>query len=279
MSKVSQETCSIPGLENVEKGSSQSKEKRHFSVSRCLWASIAFTLLFIVILLCYSFLKDNLLEWLSWIEARENDNVALLAFIGLYALVSLPFTWGYIVINVATGYLYGFVNGLAVTLLTATTGVCIAHTLMRCCLRTQWLKKILFSSETFLQIHLLLSCSKAFKLVFLSRLTPIPFGFQNAVFALGDIPTTHYLGATFLGLFPCQLLNLYMGTTLRSMEEVFHSNTTATKSGLYILLLQLIMAILVCIIIVRKSKELLRKIQEEQSSTTSTKEPAMSQPV
>ncbi|XP_040580584.1 transmembrane protein 64 [Lepeophtheirus salmonis] len=242
--------------------------KKHFScsVTNCLRCSIIATFIFTFILICYALLRQYLPFCLKWIQERENDNIALVAFVLLYTLVSLPFTWGYIVVNVATGYLYGFINGLAVTLLTATTGVCIAHTLMKCCLRTQWLKKILFSSDTFQQIHLLLSCSKAFKLVMLSRLTPIPFGFQNAVFALGDIPTFQYLIATFLGLFPCQILNLYMGTTLRSMEEVFHSNLSSSKSGLYVLLLQMIIAIVVGLIIVRKAKEQLARIQEEQAT-------------
>ena len=53
----------------------------------------------------------------------QNDVVVFLILVLLYFLVSLPFVWGYIVINIATGYLYGFVQGLIVTVVTATLGI------------------------------------------------------------------------------------------------------------------------------------------------------------
>ena len=60
----------------------------------------------------------------------------------------------------------------------------------------------------------------AFQLVLLSRLTPIPFGLQNSLFAVSTMSFDKYLQATCLGLFPCQIINVYLGSTLRSMEEV-----------------------------------------------------------
>ena len=71
------------------------------------------------------------------------------------------------------------------------------------------------------KMSLLLSTRKdAFQLVFLSRLTPIPFGLQNSIFAISSISFAEYLQASCLGLLPCQILNTYFGSTLRSMEEV-----------------------------------------------------------
>ena len=87
-----------------------------------------------------------------------------------------------------------------------------------------------------LQLVLLSSRRQAFKLVALTRLTPIPFGLQNAVFATAmanadndasavpaansTFSTGDYLLATCVGLLPCQGLNVYLGSTFRSMEEV-----------------------------------------------------------
>ena len=45
----------------------------------------------------------------------------------LYILVSLPVAWGYIVINAATGYLYGLQMGILVTFISATLGTIFAH--------------------------------------------------------------------------------------------------------------------------------------------------------
>ena len=52
-------------------------------------------------------------------------------FVLLYTLVSLPLVWGYIVVNLACGYLYGLVYGMAVTVLTATVGIALAHVLCK----------------------------------------------------------------------------------------------------------------------------------------------------
>ena len=67
---------------------------------------------------------------------------------------------------------------------------------------------------------LLKSKRDAFQLVLLSRLTPIPFGLQNSFFAISPMSTFKYLQASCLGLLPCQIINVYLGSTLRSMEEV-----------------------------------------------------------
>ena len=71
------------------------------------------------------------------------------------------------------------------------------------------------------KLSLLMESKKdAFQLVLLSRLTPIPFGLQNSLFAVSTMSFEKYLQATCLGLFPCQVINVYLGSTLRSMEEV-----------------------------------------------------------
>ena len=67
---------------------------------------------------------------LLWTELQPPATV-LLIFVLLYTLVSLPVVWGYIVINLACGYLYGVAHGIAVTIVTATIGVTIAHVLCK----------------------------------------------------------------------------------------------------------------------------------------------------
>ena len=67
------------------------------------------------------------------LEAIENQNsVAVCVFlVFLYFLVSLPFVWGYIVVNVVTGYLYGFLSGLAITVVAAAIGISAAHSVIK----------------------------------------------------------------------------------------------------------------------------------------------------
>ena len=65
-----------------------------------------------------------------WAEAQP-DPVVFAILVALYTLVSLPLAWGYIVVNVATGYLYGLKYGICITVGSATLGVLIAHCLIR----------------------------------------------------------------------------------------------------------------------------------------------------
>ena len=82
------------------------------------------------------------------------------------------------------------------------------------------------------KISILLDSKKeAFQLVLLSRLTPIPFGLQNSVFALSTISFDKYLQASCLGLLPCQFINTYLGSTLRSMEEVRPNQTSKVSAA------------------------------------------------
>ena len=71
------------------------------------------------------------------------------------------------------------------------------------------------------KLHTLLNSENdAFRIVLLCRLTPVPFALQNSLFALSHISTLKYLQASIIGLFPCQIATVYLGSTVRSMEEV-----------------------------------------------------------
>ena len=79
------------------------------------------------------FLRDYI-RWVLVAAEHQDDAVVILILGLLYAIVSLPFAWGYILINIATGYLYGVFKGTLVTILTATAGVLVAHHLIRACM-------------------------------------------------------------------------------------------------------------------------------------------------
>ena len=128
----------------------------------------------------------------------------------------------------ATGYLYGFTVGILVTMTAAATGIFIAHLFNKAFL-TKYIERVLVNQATEgsllsqFPVHLLLSSKQnAFQLAFLARLTPIPFGIQNSVFALSSISTRHYIQASVVGMLPCQAINVYLGSTVRSMEEVWY---------------------------------------------------------
>jgi len=66
--------------------------------------------------------------------------------------------------------------------------------------------------------------SQGLKVIALTRLTPVPFGLQNGLFAISNVTLLKYTLATVVGLLPTQILNTYLGTTLRSMKDVIDND-------------------------------------------------------
>ena len=190
----------------------------------------------------------------------------------------------------ATGYLYGFTVGILVTMTAAATGIFIAHLFNKAFL-TKYIERVLVNqaSEGSLlgTVHLLLSSQKnAFQLAFLARLTPIPFGIQNSVFALSSISTRHYIQASVVGMLPCQAINVYLGSSVRSMEEVWYDleilitsingllyfqvlgnyDANTATIGLMILLCQLFFASLLILFVIQKAKKQLEYLSNNNAA-------------
>ncbi|CAG0923103.1 unnamed protein product [Notodromas monacha] len=156
-----------------------------------------------------------------WLEGRHPVTIAAFSVL-LYAFLSLPMAFGYIVVNMAAGYIFGVFGGMLVTVTTVATGVALAHVAMRHYCRpgiVALIAKVL-PAEYHRALFKLLAGPEALKIVFLTRLTPIPFGLQNAIFAVTNVTTKSYLYATVAGLFPTQCLNVYLGSTLRSLGDI-----------------------------------------------------------
>jgi len=218
--------------------------------SACLITILYFTYL----------LRDYIHAVLLWTE-QQPPGLVLVIFVALFTLVSLPLAWGYIVVNLACGYLFGFLYGLIVTVITATAGILAAHLIIVRCLAS-YVRKLLHTSEYSRSLYAVISGPQAFKLIVLTRLTPVPFGLQNAVFSVSNLPCSRYLGASVIGLFPTQCINVYMGSTLRSMEEVL-TNEDTVRAGWLLLVAQLVVSAAVAIFVVRKARaELERNLQD-----------------
>lgn len=218
------------------------------------------------------FMRDYIHAVLLWTELQPPYTV-LTIFVMLYTLVSLPLVWGYIVVNLACGYLYGVTYGMAVTVITATVGIALAHILCKHVL-ARHIRSCLAQTEFIKSLHTVISGPQAFRIVVLARLTPVPFGLQNAVFSASNLSMGRYILASVIGLLPTQTLNVYIGSTLRSMEEVL-TNSDNMLAGWVILLVQLVITLLVGVFIVRSARlELDRTMQLSQTSdqTASVKE-------
>jgi len=167
-------------VQEVVIGSSLQLESRGNEPS-CLGAS-AFSacvigIICIVVVLSRDYIKHVLLS------LEHNDMiVSFLIFLVLFTAVSFPFAWGYILLNIAAGYLFGLVGGFLIMISCATVGVIIAHvTLRKFCRECVYSRLISSNMRRFISV---IDSEHGFKVIALARLTPFPFGLQNAFFAV-----------------------------------------------------------------------------------------------
>ncbi|XP_053323386.1 transmembrane protein 64 [Spea bombifrons] len=191
------------------------------------------------------YLKDLLL----WVESLDSVFGVLLFVVG-FILVSLPCVWGYIVLNVAAGYLYGLGWGIGLVVVGVLIGTFIAHLVCKKLL-THWVLAKIESSHRLGAVIRVVEGGNGLKVVALARLTPIPFGLQNAVFSITDVSLPNYLAASSVGLFPTQLLNSYLGTTLRTMDDVIAEQSV---SGYIIFSLQIVISIALMFYVVHRAQ-------------------------
>ncbi|KAL8588666.1 hypothetical protein ACOMHN_001983 [Nucella lapillus] len=160
---------------------------------------------------------------LLWLQG-EGVGVGLLIFTCLFFLISFPLFWGYALLLLAAGYLYGCVRGPLVALSCTGVALGVANSVMRTCCHALFMDK-LYSGKA-RAILRVLNSPQGIKIVALTRLTPIPFGLQNALFSLSDMNQARYVVASVLGLCPMAALYCYMGSTLRSMEDVLTDSSS-----------------------------------------------------
>ena len=147
----------------------------------CLSISI-YSAVIIALVLTFLVIGRDYVKYVLMSMEESEIWVSFAIFTCLFTVVSFPMTWGYILFNIAAGYLYGFKMGVATIMLCALTGLSIAHFVMKTFLRNIVVKK--FMNDTVKALMRVIDGGHGFRVVVLSRLTPIPFGLQNALFAV-----------------------------------------------------------------------------------------------
>ena len=166
---------------------------------------LAFALIGIVIIvLARSHLSQmlDLLEHLPWFES-------CVVFILLFTLVAFPFGIGYIVLNMVAGYLYGFLWGQLVVMISVTIGFTVSFFLCRIWFR-DYAKRIV-TSNALQAIMRVVEGKSGMKVIILTRLTPIPFGLQNTLFAVSNMYTNLY-NSVQMSYLKCLQALLYSST-------------------------------------------------------------------
>jgi len=195
----------------------------------------------------------DVLEWLENLD----EWARILLFVTMFTVVSFPMTWGYILLNVAAGYLYGFMLGFLVVVISVLCGLSSAFIVCRRYLRDFVRSKL--ESENLKAIMRVVEGKRGFKVIALTRLTPVPFGLQNGLFSVTNVSAPKYVLSSTVGLLPTQALNAYMGSTFRSLEDVVQD-----QSGSYIILfIQFIISVLLMTYVIRRARKELNKTCDE----------------
>ncbi|CAD7688374.1 unnamed protein product [Nyctereutes procyonoides] len=229
-----------PGSGGALGGVAEARGWRCCCLGSTCWCRSA-ALVCVLAALCFASLalvRRYLQHLLLWAESLDSLLGVLLFVVG-FIVVSFPCGWGYVVLNVAAGYLYGFVLGMGLMVVGVLIGTFIAHVVCRRLLAA-WVAARIQSSDRLSAVVRVVEGGSGLKVVALARLTPIPFGLQNAVFSITDLSLPNYLMASSVGLLPTQLLNSYLGTTLRTMEDVIAEQSV---SGYFVFCLQIIISI------------------------------------
>ncbi|CAG9772217.1 unnamed protein product [Ceutorhynchus assimilis] len=177
-----------------------------------------------ILFFCKAYIKFILI----WLE-KQDDFVVALTVCVLFVIVALPISVGYIVLVLASGYLFGIVKGLMLVICGANIGLFIAHNILKVLGHHPSIYKFT-QNDTAAAIMQVISGPLCFKIVFCSRLTPIPFGLQNTIFALSNVSAKVYHIASLLGLFPAQFVAVYVGSTLRSMQDVIENKNISSTT-------------------------------------------------
>ena len=166
---------------SISSKSVSSKAKGATGQTSCLSLSV-YSAVVVALILTFLVIGRDYIKYL--LLSLENTSlwISFLIFALLFTIVSFPMTWGYIVLNIAAGYLYGLFLGVLIVMLCALCGIVIAHITIRRCLSNFVMTKL--ANDSVRAIIRVVDSDHGFKMVTLSRLTPIPFGLQNALFAV-----------------------------------------------------------------------------------------------
>jgi len=212
------------------------------------WAIFILVFLAIVILVGYALRVGWVAILLQWIASLGYWGNAM--FIPLFCFISLPYVLGgYSVLALTCGFLYGPILGFITLSISSVLGCMFGYWMTRLfgqkCLGENFAEK-----NPFLKVVLAALQDHSLKVMVLCRLTPIPYGVQNAIFAIAKVNFIKYVLAEFILYIPTQLALAYVGSTAKRLSEVVSRHRPLTKPEIGLLVGEIVA---VCFFIVLMS--------------------------
>ncbi|CAF0724957.1 unnamed protein product [Rotaria sp. Silwood1] len=233
---------------------------------------LVFIMFVVVTSLCSYLYKDSLINILLILETLPWW-WTFLFFCVLFTLVSLPFAWGYILLNIACGFLYGLVYGMIFIIVYVSIGLSLSFYICNYILTHNFriiknLKTTFESSEIIQTLIKVLNSVDGYKIIFLSRLTPIPLGLQNGFYSISNISFRIYLFWSLCGLIPTQFIYCFLGSRLHSMTDLMLIDKRTKTVGIIVGLCECLMTLVLTYYVFHTAKKVLNKLLLETSASS-----------
>ncbi|CAF3355570.1 unnamed protein product [Rotaria sp. Silwood1] len=226
---------------------------------------LVFIMFVVVTSLCSYLYKDSLINILLILETLPWW-WTFLFFCVLFTLVSLPFAW-------ACGFLYGLVYGMIFIIVYVSIGLSLSFYICNYILTHNFriiknLKTTFESSEIIQTLIKVLNSVDGYKIIFLSRLTPIPLGLQNGFYSISNISFRIYLFWSLCGLIPTQFIYCFLGSRLHSMTDLMLIDKRTKTVGIIVGLCECLMTLVLTYYVFHTAKKVLNKLLLETSASS-----------
>jgi uncharacterized membrane protein YdjX (TVP38/TMEM64 family) len=193
----------------------QSSDTAWKSSLKALAGSLAIMAVLVAVLMYFD-VHLKLIALLEWIE--QQGNIAAILFIVIMALTVL-FVLPGVFFTTGAGYVFGIAAGTLYVVLGTTLGASIAFLVARYLFGAK-AKAYVLSKSTLNLLNDEMT-KHDFKVVLLTRLIPFfPGKLSNYFFGLTDFRFGAYVLATFIGLIPFSLHNVYVGSLISDLAEL-----------------------------------------------------------
>jgi len=223
-----------------------------------------FFLILFVIILVVAFLvlaKTGVLEKFL-VELRKTGDWGLIIVAVGEIIAGLPLPNLFTLFAMFAGFAYGWWKAFVVCFPSAVVGYCVGFLFCRRFLRERVKKMMQEEFEFFEDVDEMIE-QEGFKLVFLLRFSPIPFGILNMLLATTRIPFGTFVLA---GIVPTGIemaVFSYLGTTLQHISEALNSNHMS-KVQIILIVVNILASIGVLITITLLGRRAYRQIQKKR---------------
>jgi len=203
---------------------------------------------------------NTFLEWVAGLGWWGNILMAI-----AFALMAFPFVFGYVVLGLGAGLLYNLWLGTATICIGSNIGACLSFFACRQFGR-KWIEKKIENSPKLKAIFESIG-DNGFKISFLIRFIPIPFGIQNAMLSVSSVPYWKFGLGTFMGLLPEQVAIVFVGKTLKEVNDVIHHKASFGTPEKVIFALDAVMIVVLSVVLFFIGRKALQKVSAKVEDT------------